>query len=139
MLDLGARLAQACPEQCIVYLQGELGAGKTVLARGFLRDLGCQDSIKSPTYALIEPYYLPHGRCVYHFDLYRLSDPEELEFLGIRDYFTERAVTLIEWPERGVGVLPPADLLLQIQYRGEGRQVSIEAGTDVGREVLERW
>jgi tRNA threonylcarbamoyladenosine biosynthesis protein TsaE len=125
MEALGARLAAQYPSG-IVYLQGELGAGKTTLVRGWLRALGYQGKVKSPTYTLIEPYDLS-GRSIYHFDLYRLTDPHELENLGARDYYRPDALCLIEWPERGGSLLSSPDLRITIQHQGGQRRVLLEA------------
>ncbi|MCK5479569.1 MAG: tRNA (adenosine(37)-N6)-threonylcarbamoyltransferase complex ATPase subunit type 1 TsaE [Gammaproteobacteria bacterium] len=134
MEALGAQLAQACTAG-IIYLKGELGAGKTTLARGFLRALGHEGRVRSPTYTLVEPYPFDSGT-VYHLDLYRLSDARELEDLGLRDLLAEQALLLVEWPERGSGVLPAADLLVTIEHRDEGRRVTLEAATATGQHLV---
>jgi len=131
---LGARLAQSLTPG-IVYLQGDLGAGKTTLTRGLLRGLGHEGRVRSPTYTLVEPYRLS-GSVVYHLDLYRLADPEELEWLGLRDMLAEHALLLIEWPERGVGVLPAADLVISLEYSGNGRRAILEAASGAGEQLL---
>jgi len=116
----GFNLAQQLPAKCLVFLHGNLGAGKTTLVRAYLRALGFQGTVKSPTYNLVEEYALT-DRKIYHFDLYRLNDPEELEWIGIQDYLYQDAVIFIEWPERGKGVLPEPDLSISIEIKGEGR------------------
>ncbi|WP_020407575.1 tRNA (adenosine(37)-N6)-threonylcarbamoyltransferase complex ATPase subunit type 1 TsaE [Hahella ganghwensis] len=123
---LGAILARHLEWPSVVYLEGQLGAGKTTLSRAILRGLGHSGSVKSPTYTLVEPYELAQG-ALYHFDLYRLGDPEELEFLGIRDYFQETTLCLIEWAEKGQGWLPQADLEIRLSTAGEGRQVAFHS------------
>ncbi|MBS7458718.1 tRNA (adenosine(37)-N6)-threonylcarbamoyltransferase complex ATPase subunit type 1 TsaE [Coralloluteibacterium stylophorae] len=119
---LGQALARARPEQGVVYLRGDLGAGKSSLARALLRALGVTGTIRSPTYTLVERYPLPgDGREALHLDLYRIGAAEELEFLGLDDAVAEAALWLVEWPERGAGLLPPADLDIMLAPRGEGR------------------
>ncbi|MET4692718.1 tRNA threonylcarbamoyladenosine biosynthesis protein TsaE [Endozoicomonas sp. NE40] len=137
MVKLGTSLAEATEGEAIIYLQGDLGAGKTTLCRGILRHFGHQGAVKSPTYTLVEPYNV-NGQLVYHFDLYRLADPEELEFIGGRDYFSEAGVCLIEWPCRGAGALPDADLEVRLDYNLPGRKATIVAGTTRGVTMLAR-
>jgi tRNA threonylcarbamoyladenosine biosynthesis protein TsaE len=131
----GAHLAACCQPPITVFLQGDLGTGKTTLVRGFLRGLGYSGKVKSPTYTLLERYELQHMDC-YHFDLYRLSSPEELEYLGIQDLLDERAVIMVEWPERGQGMLPAADLTILLEHRGNSRELTFEQGSKLGERIM---
>lgn len=132
---LGSRLAGAVLGRCIVYLRGDLGTGKTTLARGFLRARGYQGMVKSPTYTLLEPYKI-NDIPVFHLDLYRLVDPDELEFIGLRDLLGENAILLVEWPERGQGVLPPPDLVIVLSYKKGGRLCLMTAESPQGEIIL---
>ncbi|NLO79996.1 MAG: tRNA (adenosine(37)-N6)-threonylcarbamoyltransferase complex ATPase subunit type 1 TsaE [Xanthomonadaceae bacterium] len=131
----GERLVLALPETSLIYLYGDLGAGKTTLARALIRALGHEGAVRSPTYTLIEPYELA-GRRLYHLDLYRLGSPEELEDIGLRDLLAEPATLLVEWPEKGQGVLPPADLELRLEPAGVGRRLSLHPATARGAKIL---
>nr|WP_255473409.1 tRNA (adenosine(37)-N6)-threonylcarbamoyltransferase complex ATPase subunit type 1 TsaE [Kangiella sp. HZ709] len=133
--QLGLALAKSLDMPCVIYLQGELGAGKTTLVRGLLRGLGHLGSTKSPTYTLVEPYQLA-DLAVYHFDLYRLADPEELEFIGIREYQEQNALLIFEWPDKGLGMIPAADLELKLSYFEAGRKVQI---TDFNAKLPNHW
>ncbi len=135
MEALGAQLARSITPG-IITLSGELGTGKTTLARGFIHALGHTGKVRSPTYTLVEPYLLDDGAVVYHLDLYRLADPEELEWLGLRDMLAERALLLVEWPERGSGILPAADLTINIDYSGSGREACLTPLSDAGMHLL---
>lgn len=123
-MALGESIATLLPVGGVVLLHGDLGAGKTTMVRGLLRSLGLTGTVKSPTYTLVEPYLIS-GRDIYHFDLYRLGDPEELEYLGIRDYFRSDALCLIEWPEKGAGFIPKADLDITLSYEKHARSAEI--------------
>jgi len=119
-----------------LYLHGDLGTGKTTLTRGVLRAYGYQGAVKSPTYTLIEPYEVD-GKRVYHLDLYRLGDPEELEFIGGRDVLADDALCVIEWPSRGSGWLPPADVHVTLEVDGDGRRATLESESPRGDALLE--
>jgi len=123
---LGRYLAQQHLAPAVIYLSGELGAGKTTFSRGFIQACGHRGAVKSPTYTLIEPYELPTGK-VYHLDLYRLNDPGELEFLGLEDLLSEGGVCLIEWPERASPHLPAADLTISLHHADGARQARLTA------------
>jgi tRNA threonylcarbamoyladenosine biosynthesis protein TsaE len=146
MMALGGKIAYQFPDGGIILLNGDLGAGKTTPVRGLLRHLGYQGIVKSPTYTLVEPYLfnenpkMPYKTVkkgggvlykhpIYHFDLYRLADPEELEYIGGRDYWESTALCLIEWPEKAAGYLPEADLEITIHHQGESRELEINKGT----------
>ena len=124
MLALGATLARRFSTGGLITLHGDLGAGKTTLVRGLLRELGHTGVVKSPTYTIVEPYALASGE-VFHFDLYRLADAEELEYMGIRDYLRPDALCLVEWPEKAGGTLPTADLQVFIYHAGASRHVEL--------------
>jgi len=135
MLALGGRLARACPAAAVIYLHGQLGAGKTTLARGFLRARGYGGAVKSPTYTLIEPYEVGDRR-VYHLDLYRVEDAAELAYLGLRELYEGKAVMLVEWPERGGTYLPPPDLVMEIEYATAGRQLLLVPHSAIGEALI---
>jgi tRNA threonylcarbamoyladenosine biosynthesis protein TsaE len=141
--NAGARLADALTETpqndgaALITLSGELGAGKTTLVRGLLRRLGVRGAVKSPSYTLVEPYDIG-GRLFCHFDLYRIGDPEELEFLGFRDYLGEASAILVEWPERAAALLPAPNLRLHLDYAAPGRHLRAEATGERGARLLGR-
>lgn len=140
MLRFGKKLAEILIKQpaskaITLYLNGDLGAGKTTLTRGMLQGIGHQGKVKSPTYTLVEEYHIA-SKMIYHFDLYRLADPEELEFMGIRDYFETDCLCIIEWAEKGKGLLPEADLLVNIDYVDDARNIELIAQSAQGKKVL---
>lgn len=137
-LALGAVISAYCPKNAFtIHLEGDLGAGKTTFTRGLLRALGHSGHVKSPTYTLVE-HYLLEGRTIYHFDLYRLADPEELDYIGLDDYLGHDALCLIEWPSQGGNFLPPPDLTISLQYQRLGRQVTIAALSPAAEKAYQR-
>lgn len=124
--QFGAALWQLLPATAVIFLHGDLGAGKTTLVRGFLRAAGFLGAIKSPTYTLVEEYSLGVQK-IFHFDLYRLADPEELEWIGINDYFGQNNLCFIEWPSKGAGFLPLPDYDICLHVQGVGRQLTLQA------------
>ena len=122
--QFGASLRDLIADKRVVFLRGDLGAGKTTLVRGYLRTVGYSGTVKSPTYTLVEDYNIA-GKIIYHFDLYRLTDPEELECIGIQDYFDHDSVCFIEWPDKGEGFLPKPDMEIVLTVEGEGRLVTL--------------
>ncbi len=135
--QFAADVAGQVTAPCSIALQGDLGAGKTTFARGFLQALGHKGKVKSPTYTIIEPYILA-DLYINHFDLYRLGDPDELELMGADEMFNEHSINLIEWPEQGEGWLPAMDLWLKIKHLEQGRHFSLVAGSDKGQAILSK-
>ena len=133
---LGAALARTRPPNAVVHLHGDLGAGKSSLARALLRALGVTGAIRSPTYTLVERYPLQDGGEAWHLDLYRIGNPGELEFLGLDG--GEARLWLVEWPERGQGALPAPDLVVHLAMEGDGREAELEPRSDTGRAWLDR-
>ncbi|MCE3238289.1 MAG: tsaE [Gammaproteobacteria bacterium] len=140
MLKLGEQFAKASLQKksmLVIFLHGQLGAGKTTFTRGFLHGLGYLGRVKSPTYTLVESYDLPKLP-VFHFDFYRLQDAAELEFMGIQDYFIPSAICLIEWPEKGGSFLPKPDLSFYFNFQDTGREVKTVAQSPYGQMILQR-
>jgi tRNA threonylcarbamoyladenosine biosynthesis protein TsaE len=138
MAQMGQHLSQVCQNGSVIYLHGTLGMGKTTLCRAVIQGLGWSGRVKSPTYNLLEQYELPALLAI-HFDLYRLGDPEELEFIGIRDYDASANLWLIEWPEKGLGCLPSADLemtLNEVMGLPDERLVELQANSTKGAGQL---
>ena len=142
--NLGSALAKALDQandsktksHGLIFLNGELGAGKTTFSRGFLRFFGHTNAVKSPTYTLVEPYEL-ESVSVYHFDLYRLVDQEEFYYLGFEDYFTSNSICLIEWPEKAGDFLPCCDIGINIGIDNEKRVAILKPETALGIKSLE--
>ncbi len=135
-IALAQKVAQHLKSSFVLLLQGDLGVGKTTFARGFVHASGFEGIVKSPTYTLVEPYPIDNDRTCYHFDLYRLANPEELEFIGARDYFNETDVCLVEWPERAEGYLPAADWICEFSHHESGRNLTIKAASDKGNKLM---
>ena len=135
MRDFGARLVACCEGGGIICLSGNLGTGKTTLVRGALQAMGVSGGVRSPTYTLVE--YYPFDRiAIAHFDLYRLGHPEELEYLGFRDYLNGQTLCFIEWPEHAEGYLQNIDLLIRLDYDPAGRSLQVEAFSDWGKSLV---
>jgi tRNA threonylcarbamoyladenosine biosynthesis protein TsaE len=137
-LALGKKIANILHPGLIVFLNGDLGAGKTTLTRGILRAMGYQGKVKSPTYNLVEIYKFS-GLYLYHFDFYRFNDPIEWEEAGFRDYFNAKTICLIEWPEKADKLLPDADIKILFRFNELGRKIKIQAGTRTGKKCLKYW
>ncbi|MGB2172533.1 MAG: tRNA (adenosine(37)-N6)-threonylcarbamoyltransferase complex ATPase subunit type 1 TsaE [Porticoccaceae bacterium] len=138
MVNYGHVLATAIAQAnapLLILLNGDLGAGKTTISRGILQGLGYSGAVKSPTYTLVEPYDLEIGK-VFHFDLYRLIDPEELEHIGFSDYLSQANLCIIEWPENGGSYIPQADIKIDISQYESGRKLTLTSNTDVGVQCL---
>jgi tRNA threonylcarbamoyladenosine biosynthesis protein TsaE len=131
----GAELAKVLKPGLMITLSGDLGAGKTALVRAMLRALGYLGKVKSPTYTLVE-FYVISSLYLYHFDFYRFNDPDEWHEAGFREYFNENSVCFVEWPEKAGGLLPPPDLKISLEIREPGRNVTVEAGSEKGRQCL---
>ncbi len=133
----GENLAKEILAGVVIFLQGNLGAGKTTLVRGILRGLGYGGHVKSPTYTLVEPYQINQQQ-IFHFDLYRVNDPEELIHIGIQDYCHAESICIIEWPEKALAMLPMADLEIEMQVENEGRSLQIKANSELGLEIIKK-
>ncbi|NOQ94563.1 MAG: tRNA (adenosine(37)-N6)-threonylcarbamoyltransferase complex ATPase subunit type 1 TsaE [Methylophaga sp.] len=136
-LKLGAQIAQHCPsQQFTIHLEGDLGAGKTTLTRGLLRQLGHKGNVKSPTYTLVEHYSLK-DRAIFHFDLYRLTDPEELDYLGLDDYLSHNSLCIIEWASQGGDFLPKPDLIITLSYQNHSRNAELTVSSPAAKALCE--
>lgn len=132
LISFGKSLSNCLPKKMIIFLEGDLGAGKTTLVRGILRGLGHEGAVKSPTFTIVEDY---EEYNLFHFDLYRVCDPEELELIGIRDYL-ENSICIFEWPDKGSGILPAPDLIIKINIKEEYRLLEYTADTKIGLQVI---
>jgi len=136
-IALGERLSRVLEGGLAIWLQGNLGAGKTTLVRGLLKGLGHVGKVKSPTYTLVEPYVVS-GLYLYHFDLYRFVDPEEWDAAGFRDYFNAQSVCLVEWPEKAAELMPAPDIEISLTPSGSGRVALLSANSETGIRCLDR-
>ncbi len=134
-LAAGAKFSQCAVTGLVVFLHGDLGAGKTTFTRGFLQGLGFAGKVKSPTYTLVEPYPFNH-LTVYHFDLYRFIDEEEWEAAGFREYFNPNSICLIEWPEKAGYLLPEPDIHVHLMHEGLQRKIQFLANTAQAEQCL---
>lgn len=132
-----ARALQHFQHGAVIALRGDLGAGKTTLARALIMALGHSGPVVSPSYTLVEPYYFGEQRLL-HLDLYRIGDPEELEYLGAREWNAQWDWLVVEWAENGAGFLPPVDLCIRLEYAGQARCAGVAAGTDTGKRLQQR-
>tara|TARA_Y100001936_G_C15692683_1_gene466843 strand:+ start:83 stop:535 length:453 start_codon:yes stop_codon:yes gene_type:complete len=137
-LEFGNKLSSFISDKILIFLEGGLGAGKTTLTRGLIRGKGFHGNVKSPTYTLIEPYKI-EGIDIYHIDLYRVNDINELEYLGIRDILSETSIVIIEWPQIGKNWLPEPDLLIQIDKKDNGRLINLTSSTKRGKNILDSY
>ena len=139
-LACGARFAKIMQAGLVVYLHGDLGAGKTTFTRGVLHGLGHVGKVKSPTYTLVEPYQIVLDESfkytLYHFDLYRFTCEEEWDAAGFREYFNPQSICIIEWPEKAENVLPQANIIVQLSLYNDGRHIEFSAGTSLGNQCL---
>jgi len=135
-LDFATQLAPSLVNLNLVTFKGDLGTGKTTLVRGILKALNYTGRVKSPTYTLVEPYQIG-DKAIFHFDLYRLAHPEELEYIGFADYFDDQALCLVEWPEKAAGWLPASDLAIEFKAKASGREVSLIPHSEKGRLALD--
>ena len=136
--QLGAAWAACLKPPLVIYLEGDLGAGKTTFTRGLLRGLGYLGAVKSPTYALVESYALPDWH-LHHFDLYRFNSPQEWLDAGLDELVGADSVCVIEWPQQGAGFAPAPDIRISLVVQNEGRLCTINADSALGKQSLELW
>jgi tRNA threonylcarbamoyladenosine biosynthesis protein TsaE len=136
--NVACALARHLPHAAVLYLYGDLGSGKSTFARAFIHALGFQKAVKSPTYTLLEAYALTDGMQAVHMDLYRLADPEEIAFLALDDYDETAKVWLIEWPEKGLGFIPAADVAIHFRMHGNGRFLECQTFNDAAARWFQR-